>query len=92
MRRALVRGNAFSRYEQFETSPDTIEQELRSADCEQRPILGQLYYRCHVITTSDVNWQTSSTHQSETCPYPQGLQLCSVSPVSKTLACGQFSS
>ena len=28
-----LRGNAFSRYEQFETSPETIEQELLHAGC-----------------------------------------------------------
>ena len=31
-----MRGSAFSRCEQFETSPETIEQELRSAVCELR--------------------------------------------------------
>ena len=30
-RRELVTGRAFSRYEQFDTSPETIEQELRPA-------------------------------------------------------------
>ena len=35
-RRELVRGRTFSRYEQFETSPETIEQELRPVVCEQR--------------------------------------------------------
>ena len=29
-------GSAFRRYEQFETSPETIERELRPAVCEQR--------------------------------------------------------
>ena len=29
-----MRGSAFSRYEQFETSPEATEQELRSAVCE----------------------------------------------------------
>ena len=31
LRRELMTGCAFSRYEQFETSPETIEQELRPA-------------------------------------------------------------
>ena len=31
LRRELVRGSAFNRYEQFETSLETIEQELRPA-------------------------------------------------------------
>ena len=35
-RRELMRGITFSRYEQFETSPETIEQELRPAVCELR--------------------------------------------------------
>ena len=30
-------GCTVSRYEQFETSPETIEQELRPAVCEHRP-------------------------------------------------------
>ena len=32
-----VRGRNDNRYEHFDISPDTIEQELRSLDCEQRP-------------------------------------------------------
>ena len=35
LRRELVTGCTVSRYEQFETSPETIEQELRPAVCEQ---------------------------------------------------------
>ena len=35
-RRVLARGCTVSRYEQFDTSPETIEQELRPAICEQR--------------------------------------------------------
>ena len=31
LRRELERGSAFSRYEQFDTSPETTEQELRPA-------------------------------------------------------------
>ena len=31
-----VRGRNVSRYEQFEASPETIEQELRAAVCERR--------------------------------------------------------
>ena len=31
-----MRGCTVSRYEHFETSPETIEQELQSVDCEQR--------------------------------------------------------
>ena len=31
--RELARGSAFSRYEQFETFPETIEQELRPVVC-----------------------------------------------------------
>ena len=38
MRRELVTGCAFSRYEQFEKSPETSEQELQPAVCEQRNI------------------------------------------------------
>ena len=33
-----VRGCKVSRFEQFETSPETTEQELRPAICEQRQI------------------------------------------------------
>ena len=33
MRRELVTGCIVSRHEQFETSPETIEQELRPAVC-----------------------------------------------------------
>ena len=33
LRRELVRGCTVSRYELFETSPETIEQELRPAVC-----------------------------------------------------------
>ena len=33
LRRELVRGSVLSRYEQFETSPETIDQELRTAVC-----------------------------------------------------------
>ena len=36
LRREFLRGCAFSRYKQFETSPKTIEQELQPAVCEQR--------------------------------------------------------
>ena len=36
LRCKLVRGWTVSLYEQFETSPETIEQELRPAVCEQR--------------------------------------------------------
>ena len=36
LRRELVTGCALSIYEQFETSPETIEQELRPAVCEHR--------------------------------------------------------
>ena len=36
LRCELVRGSAFIRYEQFEISPETIEQELQPAVCEQR--------------------------------------------------------
>ena len=39
-------GSAVSRYEQFETSPVTIEQELRPAVCEQR---GSYSIPVHVI-------------------------------------------
>ena len=39
-------GCTVSRYEQFETSPETIEQELQPAVCEQRQIYGNLWYRC----------------------------------------------
>ena len=38
MRRELVTGYAFRRYEQFDTSPEAIEQELRPAVCERRQI------------------------------------------------------
>ena len=34
--RTLARGSAFSRYEQFEISPETIEQELRPVVCLHR--------------------------------------------------------
>ena len=36
LRRDLVTGCIFRRYEQLETSPETIEQELRPAVCERR--------------------------------------------------------
>ena len=36
MRRELVTGCTVSRYEQFETSLEKIEQELRPAVCERR--------------------------------------------------------
>ena len=36
LRCELVRGRTDSRYEPFEISPETIEQELRPAVCEQR--------------------------------------------------------
>ena len=36
LERELMTGCAFSRYEQFETSPETIDQELRSAVCQHR--------------------------------------------------------
>ena len=35
MRRELVRGCPVSRYEQFEISPETIEQELRPANSDR---------------------------------------------------------
>ena len=38
MRCELVRGWNVSRYEQFETSPETIEQELRHVVSKQRHI------------------------------------------------------
>ena len=36
LRCELVRGRTNSRYGQFETSPEMIEQELQPIDCEQR--------------------------------------------------------
>ena len=36
LRRVLVTGCTVSRYDQFEISPETIEQELRLAVCEHR--------------------------------------------------------
>ena len=52
LRHKLVRGgSAVSRYEQFETSPVAIEQELQPAVCKQRGnysihvhVIGELYY------------------------------------------------
>ena len=37
LRRELVRGSTSVGYDQFETSPEAIEQELRPAVCERRP-------------------------------------------------------
>ena len=37
MRCELVRGSTSVGYDQFETSPEAIEQELRPAVCERRP-------------------------------------------------------
>ena len=42
LKRELVTGYAFRRYEQFETSPEAIEQELRPAVCEHRQIYVEL--------------------------------------------------
>ena len=36
LRRELVKGCTVSRYEQLETSPETIEQQLRPTVCEHR--------------------------------------------------------
>ena len=36
LRRELVRGSTSVGYDQFETSPEAIEQELRPAVCESR--------------------------------------------------------
>ena len=37
LRREFVRGSTSVGYDQFETSPEAIEQELRPAVCERRP-------------------------------------------------------
>ena len=47
-------GCTVSRYEQFETSPETIEQELRPAVCERRQTLKENYC-IDMNGTNDVN-------------------------------------
>ena len=37
-----MRGSAFSRYEQFDTSPETINQELQPAVCEKNAGIDEL--------------------------------------------------
>ena len=42
MRRELVTGCTSGGYDQFEISPEAIEQELRPAVCERRQTYGEL--------------------------------------------------
>ena len=52
-------GCAGSRYEQYETSLETIEQELRPVVCEQRPTdrVKENYYSIDMIVLKKTEWQ-----------------------------------
>ena len=43
-------------YDQFETSPEAIEQELRPAVCERRQTYGELDYRLALKTWNSFLW------------------------------------